>query len=218
MKTNSQLLRDVNDQLKWEPSIRDDEIGVAVKDGVVTLSGHVPSFADRYIAIYVVERVAGVKAVADEIEVKLPSSHTRTDTELAHAAVHVLGWHVQVPDDRVKVAVREGWITLEGEVEWQYQRAAAERAMRNLKGVRGVRNLISVKPKLISEYDVSQKIKDALRRSADVVADHITVETHDGAITLRGSVRSLAELRDAERAAWGAPGVTKVDDRLVVVR
>ena len=216
MKTNSQLLRDVQDQLKWEPSIRDDEIGVAVKDGVVTLSGHVSSFADRYIAIYVVERVAGVKAVADEIEVKLPSSHERTDTELAHAAVQVLGWHVQVPDDRVKVAVRDGWITLEGEVEWQYQRAAAERALRNLKGVRGVRNLVSVKPKLISEYDVSQIIKDALRRSADVVADHISVETHDGAITLRGSVRSLAELRDAERAAWGAPGVTRVDDRLVV--
>lgn len=216
MKTNSQLLRDVQDQLKWEPSIRDDEIGVAVKDGVVTLSGHVSSFADRYIAIYVVERVAGVKAVADEIAVKLPSSHERTDTELAHAAVQVLGWHVQVPDDRVKVAVRDGWITLEGEVEWQYQRAAAERALRNLKGVRGVRNLVSVKPKLISEYDVSQIIKDALRRSADVVADHISVETHDGAITLRGSVRSLAELRDAERAAWGAPGVTRVDDRLVV--
>ena len=216
MKTNSQLLRDVQDQLKWEPSIRDDEIGVAVKDGVVTLSGHVPSFADRYIAIYVVERVAGVQAVADEIEVKLPSSHERTDTELAHAAVNVLGWHVQVPDDRVKIAVRDGWITLEGEVEWQYQRAAAERALQNLKGVRGVRNLVSVKPKLISDYDVSQKIKEALRRSADVVADHIIVETHDGAITLRGSVRSMAELRDAERAAWGAPGVTKVDGRLVV--
>jgi osmotically-inducible protein OsmY len=216
MKTNSQLMRDVQDQLEWEPSIRNDEIGVAVKDGVVTLSGHVPSYADRYIAIYAVERVAGVKAVADEIEVKLPSSDARTDTELAHAAVKVLGWHVQVPDDQVKVAVRDGWITLEGEVEWQYQRAAAERALRNLKGVLGVRNLISVKPKIVSQYDVSLKIKDTLRRSADVVADRITVETPDGAITLRGSVRSFAERRDAERAAWSAPGVTQVDDRLVV--
>lgn len=216
MKTNTELQRDVLEQLRWEPSIRDDEIGVAVKDGVVTLSGHVPSYSDRYIAIYAVERVAGVKAVADEMEVKLPSSDERTDTELAHAAVKMLGWHVQVPDDHVKVAVRDGWITLEGEVEWQYQRAAAERALRHLTGVRGVRNLVSVKPKLISAYDVAQKIKDSLRRSADLVADHITIETDDGAITLRGRVRSFAERRDVERAAWGAPGVTRVHDQLVV--
>ena len=216
MKTNSQLLRDVRDQLEWEPSIREEEIAVAVRDGVVTLSGHVPSYADRYIAIYVVEHVAGVKAVADELEVKLPWSHARTDTELAHAAVHVLAWHVQLPDDGVKVAVRDGWLTLEGEVEWQYQRGAAERALRTLKGVRGVTNLVSVKPTRISQFDVSQKIKVALRRSADLVADHISVETRDGAITLRGSVRSFAERRDAERAAWGAPGVKEVDDRLAI--
>ena len=218
MKTRSQLLRDVQDQLKWEPSIRDDEIGVAVKDGVVTLSGHVPSYADKYIAIYAVEQVGGVEAVADEMEVKLPSSHARTDTELAHAAVHALRWHVKVPDEGVKVTVRDGWVTLEGEVEWQYQRAAAERALRHLTGMRGVTNLIAVKPRQVSEYDLRQTIKDALRRSADLVADRITVEAHDGAVTLAGSVRSAAERRDAERAAWAAPGVTTVDDRLVVGR
>ena len=216
MKTNSQLRRDVQDQLTWEPSVRDDEIGVAVKDGVVTLSGHVPSYADKYIAIYAVERVTGVKAVADEIEVKLPSSHERTDTELAHAAVNALGWHVQVPEDRVKATVRDGWITLEGEVEWQYQRGAAERALRNLKGVRGVTNLVSVKPAQVSQYDVTQRIKDTLRRSADLATDLITVETHDGAVTLKGTVRSFAERRDVERAAWAAPGVTRVDDRIIV--
>ena len=216
MKTRSQLLRDVQDQLKWEPSIRDDEIGVAVKDGVVTLSGYVPSYADKYIAIYAVERVGGVEAVADELKVKLPSSHARTDTELAHAAVHALRWNVKVPDEGVKVAVRDGWLTLEGEVEWQYQRSAAERALRHLTGMRGVTNLIAVKPRQASEYDVRQTIKDALRRSADLVADRISVEAHDGAVTLAGSVRSAAERRDAERAAWAAPGVTTVDDRLVV--
>ena len=216
MKTDTQLLRDVHDQLAWEPSVRDDEIGVAVKDGVVTLSGNVPSYADKYIAIYAVERVAGVKAVADEIQVKLPSSHERSDTELAHAAVNVLQWNVQVPDDRVRVTVRNAWITLEGECEWQYQREAAERCLHNLKGVRGVTNLIAMKPKRVSAYDLTETIKDTLRRSADRAADRITVETHDGAVILKGMVRSFAERCDAERAAWNAPGVTKVDDRLIV--
>lgn len=216
MKTDTQLLRDVHDQLAWEPSVRDDEIGVAVKDGVVTLSGHVPSYADKYIAIYAVERVVGVKALADEMQVNLPSAHQRTDTELAHAAVNVMEWNVQVPDDRVRVTVRDGWITLEGEVEWQYQRAAAERCLHDLKGVRGVTNLIAMKPERVSASDVTETIKDTLRRSADRAADGITVETHEGAVTLKGVVRSFAERRDAERAAWNAPGVTKVDDRLIV--
>jgi osmotically-inducible protein OsmY len=216
MKMDTQLLRDVHDQLAWEPSVCDDEIGVAVKDGVVTLSGHVPSYADKYIAIYAVERVVGVKALADEIEVKLPSSHECTDTELAHAAVSVLQWNVQVPDDRVRVTVRGGWVTLEGEVEWQYQREAAERCLHTLKGVRGVTNLLAMKPKRVSAYDVAETIKDTLRRSADRAADRITVETHDGAVILKGMVRSFAERRDAERAAWNAPGVTKVDDHLIV--
>lgn len=216
MKTDTQLLRDVHDQLAWEPSVRDDEIGVAVKDGVVTLSGHVPSYADKYIAIYAVERVVGVKALADEMQVNLPSAHQRTDTELAHAAVNVLQWHVQVPDDRVRVTVRDAWITLEGEVEWQYQREAAERCLHHLKGVRGVTNLIAMKPARASAHDVTATIKDTLRRSADRAADGITVETHEGAVTLKGMVRSFAERRDAERAAWNAPGVTKVDDHLIV--
>lgn len=146
MKTDARILREVQAQLQSEPSVRDDEIGVAVKDGVVTLSGYVPSFADKYTALYLAEFVKGVKAVADEVRVKLPSSLSLTDTELAHAAVRVLSWNVQVPDDRVKVTVRDAWITLEGEVEWRYQRDAAERSVRSLKGVRGITNLVCVKP------------------------------------------------------------------------
>ena len=216
MKTDSQLLRDAQDQLRWEPSVRDEEIGVAAKDGVLTLSGHVPSYADKYAAVRAVERVVGVKAVADEIAVKLPSGYARTDTELAHEAVNALKWDVQVPDERIRVTVRRGWITLESDVEWQYQRTAAERAVRNLTGVQGVIDSVAVKPKHVSELDVSQKIKDALRRSADQEADRISVETHDGSVTLKGTVRTFTERRDAERAAWGTPGVTKIDDRIVV--
>jgi osmotically-inducible protein OsmY len=216
MKTDTQLLRDAQDQLRWEPSVRDDEIGVAAKDGVLTLSGHVPSFADKYTAVRAVERVVGVKAVADEITVKLPSSYSRTDTELAHQAVNALKWDVQVPDELIRVTVREGWLTLEGDVEWQFQRTAAERAVRNLTGVRGVINSIAVKPKHVSELDVSKKIKEALRRSADLESDRIRVEAHDGSVTLEGTVRTFTERRDAERAAWGTPGVTRVDDRILV--
>ena len=216
MKTDSQLQRDVQDQLKWEPSIRDAEIGTSVKDGVVTLTGYVDSFAEKWAAVRAVERLSGVKAAADNMEVRLPSSHTRSDTDIAHAAVRALEWDIQVPNDRIKMTVRDGWITLEGDVEWQYQRTAAERAVRYLTGVKGVTSLVAVKPKHVSSFDVSGKIKEALRRSAELDAERITVETHDGSVTLKGTVRSYAERRDAERAAWGAPGVTKVEDHIAV--
>jgi len=216
MKTDFQLQLDVLDELKFEPSVRDSEIGVAVKDGVVTLSGLVNSYAEKYSAERTAERVIGVRAVADELEVKLPGSHQRTDTELAHAVANALRWDIQVPDDRIKAAVDAGWVELDGEVEWQYQKWAADSAVRNLMGVKGVANLIKVKPKKVSTYEVSQKIKDSLRRHAETDADKIIIEAKDGQITLRGTVSSFAERRDAEHAAWRAPGVTNVEDFIAV--
>ena len=216
MKTDSQLQRDVLDQLEWEPSIREAEIGAAVKEGVVTLSGYVDTFAEKWATTRAVERLNGVKAVADDLEVKLPSSHMRSDTDIAHAAVRALEWDVQVPHDKIKMTVRDAWVTLGGDAEWQYQQSAAERAVRFLTGVIGVTNLIAVKPRHASSFDVSGKIHEALRRTAELDAGRITVEAHDGNVTLNGTVRSYAERRDAERAAWGAPGVTNVDDRIAV--
>lgn len=144
------------------------------------------------------------------------SEHRRSDTELAHTAVSALRWDVTVPDDQLKLTVRDGWITLEGDVMWQYQKSSAERAIRNLVGVKGVTNLIGVRPRRASVFDVSDKIKDALKRSAELDADRISVEAHDGTVTLKGTVHSYAERRDAERAAWSAPGVSQVDDRIAV--
>ena len=216
MKSDSQLQRDVLDQLKFEPSIREAEIGAAVREGVVTLSGYVDTYGEKYLALRTAERLSGVKAVVDNMEVRLPSAHVRTDTDLAHAAVRALEWDIQVPNDKIKLGVHDGWVTLEGDVEWQYQRAAAERTVRYLTGVKGVTNLIAVAPRHASSLDVSNKIKEALRRSAELDADRITVEAHDGSVTLKGTVHSYAERRDAERAAWAAPGVTRVDDRIAI--
>ena len=216
MKTDSQLERDVLEQLKWEPSVREAEIGAAVKEGVVTLTGYVDTFAEKWATTRAVERLNGVKAIADNLEVKLPSSHVRSDTDIAHAAVRALEWDVQVPHDKIKMTVRDGWVTLEGDAEWQYQKTAAERTVHFLIGVTGVTNLIAVKPHYASSFDVSGKIDEALRRRAEFDAGRITVEAHDGSVTLKGTVSSYAERRDAERAAWSAPGVTKVDDRIAV--
>jgi osmotically-inducible protein OsmY len=216
MKTDLQLQKDVIDELHWDPSVCHSELGVATKDGVVTLSGRVDSYAEKVAASRAAERVGGVKAIADDVAVRVPDSYARTDTELAHAALEALKWNIQVPDETVTARVANGWITLSGSVDWKFQRDAAERAVRFLTGVRGVVNTIALRPKAVSTSDVTKQIKSALHRAVERDARQITVEATDGHVTLGGTVRSLAERLDAEAAAWAAPGVTSVEDRIEV--
>ncbi len=216
MRTDHELQRDVIAELEWQPSLRDEEIGVAVKDGVVTLSGTVSNYARKFEAEKAAEKVHGVKAVALDLSVKLGDPFVRTDSDIAHAAIQALKWDIDVPDDKIKLRVEDGRVLLEGEVEWRYQGSAAERAIRYLFGVKSVSNLISVKPTRISAVNVRTKIKEAFKRSADVDSSKISVEAKDGTVVLKGNVRSWAERRDAENAAWAAPGVIQVDDRLAV--
>lgn len=213
--TDAQLQRQVLAELKWEPSVTATHIGVSVKDGVVTLSGHVPSYAEKYAAERAAKRVYGVTAIANEIDVKLPGSHKRTDEDIAIECVDALKYKLFVPADKIKVAVKQGWVTLEGEVKWQFQRNAAERAVRYLPGVVGVSNYIKIKPR-VSKAVVRSQIEDALKRSAETDARRITVEVDGDKVTLRGTVRSLTEKEEAERTAWSAPGVAQVDNQLLV--
>lgn len=217
MKTDTQLQKDILEELRWDPRISEREIGVAVKGGVVTLSGAVPSFAERYSAETIVEGITGVKALANELTVKLPGASLRSDTEIAHKVVDALKWDVNVPNDKIKARVSDGWVTLEGEVEWAFQKEAAFRTVRYLTGVRGVTNGIRITPAFASTYEVAQKIKDALRRRAEQQADRIQVSTRDHVVTLSGAVPSFAERKAAEAAAWSAPGVSEVKDDLVVM-
>lgn len=215
MKTDLQLHKDVLDELRWDPRVNEAEIGVSVKDGVVTLTGFVPTFAQKYAAEKVVERVSGVRAIAEDLHVRPTGAFLRNDTDIAHSVVNALSWDIEVPAERITAKVEGGWITLKGEVDWNYQKTSAERAVRYLSGVKGISNLIEVKPKA-SPAEVKLKIEAALKRNAELDAKLIEVETTGGKVLLKGHVRSWAERADAERAAWAAPGVKEVDDRLVV--
>ena len=215
MKTDAQLQRDVIEELKWDPSVGRGEIGVAARDGVVTLSGQVDTYAQKYAAEAAAKRVGGVRAVAEDLLVQPPLTSTRTDTDIAHAALAAIRWDTEVPQDALTLRVENGWITLEGQVEWNYQKSAAERAVRYLTGVRGLTNLIAVRPD-VSVSELRNKIEEALKRSAALDAKHIEVEAHEGSVVLSGKVRSWAERVDAERAAWSAPGVSNVEDRILI--
>ena len=215
MKTDTQLRDDVQAELSWDPAFKASDIGVIVKDGVVTLTGHLSSHAEKYAAERAVPRVHGVKAVAVEMTVKLPFGNERTDADIAMAAERALEWNVLVPDGRIRPMVEKGWLTLQGEVEWGYQRSAAEGAVRDLMGVTGVSNLVKVKPKL-SPADVEKKIHDALSRQADREARRLSISVDGSQVTLRGVVHSWAERDAVQGAAWATPGVSVVVNDLLV--
>ena len=215
MKTDTQLRDDVQAELSWDPAFKASDIGVIVKDGVVTLTGQLASHAEKYAVERAVQRVHGVKAVAVEMTVKLPFGNERTDADIAIAAERALEWNVLVPDGKIRPLVEKGWLTLQGEVEWGYQRSAAEGAVRDLMGVTGVSNLVKVKPK-VSPADVEKKIHDALSRQAEREASRLSISVNGSQVTLRGVVHSWTERDAVQGAAWATPGVSAVVNDLLV--
>lgn len=215
MKTDVEIRDDVLDELAWQPTIDETEIGVIVKDGIVTLTGTVDSYSKKIAAEKAVKSVKGVKAVAEDIEVKYGSSLKKSDAEIAKSAVSSLEWNSSVPDEKVMVKVDDGWVNLTGEVQWSYQKDAAKRAVENLQGVRGVTNLITIK-QAVEPYKIKERIKKALERSAEVEAKNINVIVDGHNVKLRGKVHSLHEKDEAISAAYFAPGVYKVENELEV--
>jgi osmotically-inducible protein OsmY len=215
MRSDSDIERDVREELRWEPDLDATDIALSVKNGVVTLAGFVRSFTDKYEAEAAAKRVAGVAAVANDIEVRMPSVDERPDPEIARDAVAAIKSQLPISSEHIKIVVKNGWVTLEGQVEWQYQRSTAETAVRRIKGVRGVNNEIHLKPRAVPS-EVRKKIQEAFKRNAEVDANRIQVETYGSEVILKGTVRSWIEREEAERVAWSAPGVTKVEDRIVV--
>jgi osmotically-inducible protein OsmY len=216
MKTDSQLQKSVQDELAWEPSVTAAHIGVAAKDGVVTLSGHVTTYSEKYAAEKAVGRVKGVKAVAEELEVRLPFETKRTDDDIAAAAIQRLDWDTSVPSDSVKVHVEKGWLTLTGQVDWKYQKDAAHDDLRPLSGVVGMSDQITLKPRP-SAMDISSDIRNALHRSWSFSKDNVLVSATGGSVKLTGTVPTYGDKFVAGETAWCAPGVTKVVNDIAVV-
>jgi osmotically-inducible protein OsmY len=215
MKTDALLQSDVISELKWEPSIDAGTIGVSVRDGIVTLDGYVNSFVEKLTAVRAASRVMGVKAVAQELKIRLPQSYERNDADIAEAAVNALEWNMKVPDDRIKVEVQDGMVILTGEVDWEYQRAAAHDAVCCLIGIKGVTDEINIKPSM-SPVNVKSKIKSAFQRHSVLDAKNIIVESDGSKVILNGTVHSWIEKQEADSAAWSAPGVSNVENNLVV--
>jgi len=216
MKTDTELQHTIMDELAWEPGVDAADIGVCVGSGIVTLIGTVKSLPQKWAAERAALRVSGVKAISDELVVKLPADAQQTDADIARAAVNALNWNASVPPNRIKVVVEHGVITLEGQVQFHYERVAAEHAVHNLIGARGVTNLISVVPPQASPGDIKHRIEKALERAAELDARRISVQAAEGKVVLRGSVKSWAERDEAEWAAWAAPGVSKVENDISV--